>query len=66
MKLGPGILHAPNEDPDAVAEELRRPGWRVFVLPDDIDDVWALRDALEKIFPLNPALGPGASWDAFG
>ena len=51
MKLGPGILHAPDEDPDAVAEELRSLSWRVFVLPDDIDDVWALRDALLRDLP---------------
>jgi hypothetical protein len=51
----------PDEDPDAVAEELRSLGWRVFVLPDDIDDVWALRDALSKTFPLNPPLGPGVA-----
>ena len=64
VKLGPGILHAPDEDPEAVAEELRSLGWRVYVLPDDIADVWALRDALSRTFPLNPPLGEGGSGDA--
>jgi hypothetical protein len=65
VKLGPGILHAPDEDPDAVAEELRSEGWRVYVVPDDIDDAAAFA-AVAATLPLDPPWKEGFRlvWDA--
>jgi hypothetical protein len=64
MKPGPGIVHAPNEDPDSVAEELRSLGWHVYALPPAMTDGWAFIRAVKSTIPLDPPLLSDDNWNA--
>jgi hypothetical protein len=47
-----------------LADLLRSSGWRVYVLPADIDARDSFFDAIRAQFPLDPPLTTNRSWDA--
>jgi Barstar (barnase inhibitor) len=66
MRETPGIHELPNEDPQALAERLRREGWHVYVLSPDARDKASFFAAVINTLPLDPPWEEGNYhvWDA--
>jgi Barstar (barnase inhibitor) len=58
-----GVHHAPATEVREAVDGFEEDGWKVFVLPDGINDHESFVSAVQTLLPLNP-VWQGRSWDA--